>query len=111
MDFAPTASFELLLAAYNAGCAAKTPMNVGAVLTSDTFYDDDPEAWKQWAAFGVLAVEMETAGLYTLAAKFGVQALSILTVSDNLLDHAKATAEERETTFTKMVDLALDAIT
>ena len=110
MDFAPTASFKLLLAAYNAGSAAGIPMNVGAVFTSDTFYDDDPEAWKLWAAHGVLAVEMETAGLYTLAAKFDVQALSILTVSDNLVNHAAATAQERERTFTGMVELALAAV-
>ena len=110
MDFAPAADFELLLSAHESAIAAGIPVSVGTVLTSDTFYDDDPDAWKLWAAHGVLAVEMETAGLYTLAAKFGVQALSILTVSDSLVSHAAATAKEREQSFTQMVELALDAL-
>jgi len=110
MDFAPAADFELLLSVRESAIAAGIPVNVGTVLTSDTFYDDDPEAWKLWAAHGVLAVEMETAGLYTLAAKFGVQALSILTVSDSLVSHAAATAKEREQSFTQMVELALDTL-
>ncbi|MCK5245676.1 purine-nucleoside phosphorylase, partial [Candidatus Bipolaricaulota bacterium] len=101
MDFAPTASFNLLLKAYEAAKVGNVNVRVGNILTSDTFYHDDPESWKQWAAFGVLVVEMETAGLYTLAAKFGVDALSILTVTDNLISGVKATSEEREKTFTQ----------
>lgn len=108
MDFAPTASFDLLLQAHKAAQESGMPVRVGNILTSDTFYDDDPDSWKLWANFGVLVVEMETAGLYTLAAKFGVDALSILTVSDSLETGAKSTAEERETSFTKMVELALN---
>jgi purine-nucleoside phosphorylase len=76
-------------------------------LTSDTFYDEDPEAWKRWAAYGVLAVEMETTALYTLAAKYGVSAVSILTVSDQLVTGARASAEQRERSFGAMVELAL----
>ncbi|UCF09318.1 MAG: purine-nucleoside phosphorylase, partial [Candidatus Bipolaricaulota bacterium] len=71
MDYAPTASFPLLLRAYEAATSDGGRVRVGSILTSDTFYHDDPESWKLWAAFGVLAVEMESAGLYTLAAKFG----------------------------------------
>lgn len=108
MDFAPTASFNLLLKAYEAAKAGNVNVRVGNILTSDTFYHDDPESWKQWAAFGVLVVEMETAGLYTLAAKFGVDALSILTVSDSLVSGAQATSEQRERTFTRMIELALE---
>ncbi len=108
MDFAPTANFNLLLKAHEAAKAGNVNIRVGNILTSDTFYHDDPEPWKQWAAFGVLVVEMETAGLYTLAAKFGVDALSILTVSDSLVSGAQATSEQRERTFTRMIELALE---
>ncbi len=110
MDFAPTASFGLLLKAYEAARVGNANVCVGNILTSDTFYHDDPDSWKIWAAFGVLVVEMETAGLYTLASKFGVDALSILTVSDNLITGGKATSEERERTFTQMVELALEIV-
>ena len=110
MDFAPTASFNLLLKAYETARVGNVNVRVGNILTSDTFYHDDPESWKQWAAFGVLVVEMETAGLYTLAAKFGVDALSILTVSDSLISGAKATPDQRERTFTRMIELALEIV-
>jgi purine-nucleoside phosphorylase len=108
MDFAPTASFELLLRAHEAAKAIGCAVRAGNILSSDTFYHDDPESWRQWAAFGVLAVEMETAGLYTLAAKYGVEALSILTVSDNLARCERATADQRERGFPRMAELALE---
>jgi len=108
MDFAPTAGFELLLRAYEAAKVGAATVWVGNVLSSDTFYHDDPESWKRWAAFGVLAVEMETAGLYTLAAKFGVEALSILTVTDNLTTHERVSSEQRERGFTRMAEIALE---
>ena len=107
MDYAPTASFPLLLAAYEAARARGSTVRVGNILTSDTFYHDDPESWKHWAAFGVLVVEMETAGLYTLAAKFGVDALSILTVSDSLVTEEATSSDERERGFARMAELAL----
>jgi purine-nucleoside phosphorylase len=110
MDYAPTASFDLLLKAYQGAIARGATAHVGSILTSDTFYHDDPESWKLWAAFGVLVVEMETTGLYTLAAKYGVDALSILTVSDSLVTGAQTTSEERERTFTQMVELALEIV-
>jgi len=107
-DYAPTATFPLLLAAYRAATERGMNVCVGGVLTSDTFYEDDPEWWKTWAAFGVLAVEMETAALYTLAAKFQVDALSILTVSDCLIGGAAASSEQRERGFSAMAELALE---
>jgi len=110
MDYAPTASFDLLLKAYQTAATRGATVRVGNILTSDTFYHDDPESWKLWAAFGVLVVEMETTGLYTLAAKYGVDALSILTVSDSLVSGMQTTSEEREKTFTQMVELALDIV-
>ena len=85
MDFAPVADFGLLMKAYEAAVAKGVDVKVGNILTSDTFYGDDPDGWRLWADYGVLAVEMESAALYTLAAKFNVQALSILTVSDSLV--------------------------
>lgn len=111
MDFAPTASFELLKKAYDISVAKGLSTKVGNVVSSDTFYDDDPNSWKLWANYGVLAVEMEAAALYTLAAKFGVNALAILTVSDHLVTGELTTAEERQKTFTDMIEVALDTIT
>ena len=110
MDFAPTASFDLLLKAHEAAKVGGFNVRVGNILTSDTFYHDDPDSWRIWAAFGVLVVEMETTGLYTLAAKYGVDALSILTVSDSLISGSKATSEQREKAFTQMVELALGIV-
>ncbi len=108
MDFAPTANFDLLLKAYQAAKERGARVYVGNIFSSDTFYGDDPEWWKQWAAYGVLACEMETSGLYTLAAKFGVDALSILTVSDSLVTDESATAEQRERDFPQMAEIALE---
>ena len=108
MDYAPTCSFELLLRAYEIATAQGVDVRVGSVLTSDTFYDDDPDGWKRWARYGVLAVEMESAGLYTLAAKHGAEALSILTVSDVLESDQAATSEQRERDFTRMAGIALE---
>lgn len=108
MDFAPTASFALLLAAFQAVKNRGIELHVGGIFSSDTFYGDDPESWKRWAAFRLLVVEMETSGLYTLAAKFGVEALSILTVSDCLVTGETATAEQREREFPLMAEIALE---
>jgi len=109
MDFAPTASFELLKKAYDSAKELNINPKVGSVLTSDTFYGDEADSWKIWSKFGVQAVEMETAGLYTLAAKYGVEALSILTVSDSLVTGELTTAEERQTTFKQMIEIALES--
>lgn len=108
MDFAPTANFELLKKAYDYGMEKSLNMKAGSVLTSDTFYQDEQDAWKRWSRFGVLAIEMETAALYTLAAKFGVKALSILTVSDSIVTGEETSAKERQETFTKMIEVALE---
>jgi purine-nucleoside phosphorylase len=108
MDYAPTANFELLQKAYKAAAKDNIPVKVGNVLSTDTFYGDDPDDWKLWAKFGVLAVEMEAAALYTLAAKYNVNALAILTVSDSLVTHEASSAEERQKTFLDMVNIALE---
>jgi purine-nucleoside phosphorylase len=107
--FAPTASFNLLKAAYDAATAKGWTPKVGNIVSSDMFYTENPEEWKMWAKYGALAVEMEAAELYTLAAKYGREALAILTISDSLVTHEATTAEERQTTFTRMMEVALEA--
>jgi purine-nucleoside phosphorylase len=108
MDYAPAASFELLLKAYQVAKERGIDVRVGGMLSGDTFYDDDPDWWKIWAEYGALVVEMETNALYTLAAKFEADALSILTVSDSLLTGEEATAQQREQGFTQMAEIALE---
>jgi purine-nucleoside phosphorylase len=110
-DYAATASFELLLKAYEAARAKGLPVRVGSVLTSDTFYGDEPDFWKLWARYGVLAAEMETAALYTLANGHGAQGLSILTVSDSLVTGEAASTEQRQQGYSAMMELALTAAT
>jgi purine-nucleoside phosphorylase len=108
MDYAPTASFDLLRRAHDLAAGGDRPARVGSVLTSDTFYPDREDGWTIWARHGVLASEMETAAIYTLAARAGARALSILTVSDNLVTGEHSSAEERQTGFAHMAQLALD---
>ena len=111
MDYAPAASWPLLRAVMQRADGLERPVHAGNILASDTFYDDDPELWKLWATFGVLAVEMETNQLYTLAAKFGIEALAVLTVSDSLVTHEELSSQDRQTGFHEMVELALNAAT
>ncbi len=108
MDYAPAASFRLLKKAYDAAAARNLDVKVGNILSSDSFYDDDPDEWRLWAEYGVMAVEMETSGLYTLAAKYGVDALTILTVSDSLVTGQATSSQEREKTFKEMIEIALE---
>lgn len=107
IDYAPTADFDLLLKAYETGREKGLNLKVGNVFTTDMFYNDNAEHEK-WARYRILAVEMETAALYTLAAKFGRKALSILTVSDHIVTGEATTAEERQTSFNEMIELALE---
>ncbi|OIQ18750.1 purine-nucleoside phosphorylase [Lacinutrix sp. MedPE-SW] len=109
-DFSPTANFELFFKA--ATYAKKNNINIkaGNVLSSDEFYEDDFNSYKKWADFGVLCVEMETAGLYTIAAKHNVNALAILTVSDSLVTGETTTAKDRETSFNTMIEIALNCV-
>ncbi|MCS7067239.1 MAG: purine-nucleoside phosphorylase [Meiothermus sp.] len=109
-NFAPIADFELMRRAYEHAQARAMPVRVGNVLSTDTFYHDQPDAYRIWAQFGVLAVEMEAAGLYTLAAKFGVQALTVLTISDHLITREQTTPHERQETFNQMVEIALETL-
>ncbi len=107
MSFAPTANYDLLARAMQVAAEKNMNPKVGTVLTSDTFYHDETDAWKLWAGYNVLAAEMETSELYTLSAKYGVNALSILTVSDHIVTGEMTSSEERQNTFRQMVELAL----
>ncbi|UOR11835.1 purine-nucleoside phosphorylase [Halobacillus amylolyticus] len=110
IDFAPTADFGLLKNAYDAGVNKGLKLRVGNVFTSDSFYRDNAmELFNLLARYNVLAVEMETTALYTLAAKFNRQALSVLTVSDHILTGEETSSEERQTTFNEMIEVALEA--
>ena len=109
LHYAPIADFNLLCKAYEV-CKkdGKTPW-VGLCASSDNFYDD-AQNWKLWEQYGVLCIEMETAEIYTLAAKFKRKALSILTVSDHIVLGNQTSAEERQTSFTNMVKVALETV-
>src|SRR5699024_3611766 len=107
--YAPLADFDLLKSAYDAASDKNLPVRVRNVFTSDSFYRENAKSVHELlAAYKVLAVEMETTALYTLAAKFNRHALSILTVSDHILTGEETTAEERQTTFNEMIEIALE---
>lgn len=109
-DYSPTADFKLFMKAVQYAQDCNIPITAGNVLSSDQFYEDDPDSYKKWAEFGVLCVEMETAGLYTIASKYDVKALSILTISDSLITGERTSSEERESTFIKMIEIALGTL-
>lgn len=108
-DYSPTADFDLFIKAVNYARENNINIKAGNVLSSDEFYGDDPEEYKLWAQYGVLCVEMETAGLYTIAAKYNIKALTVLTISDSLVTGERLPAKNRETTFGDMVQIALAA--
>ncbi len=108
-DYSPTADFDLFIKAVNYARENNINIKAGNVLSSDEFYGDDPEEYKLWAQYGVLCVEMETAGLYTIAAKYNIKALTVLTISDSLVTGERLPAKDRETIFGDMVQIALAA--
>jgi purine-nucleoside phosphorylase len=110
IDYAPVADFGLLRTAVDVAAGRGIQMTVGPVLTTDAFYTERPDLYDRLADHGVLAVEMESSALYTIAARYKARALTILTVSDHLRTGERSTAEDREQTFTQMVEVALDTI-
>ncbi|WP_020575860.1 purine-nucleoside phosphorylase [Actinopolymorpha alba] len=110
-DYAPAADFDLLRTAYDLATSTGMDAHVGPIVSVDAFYSERPELLKRLGEYGVLAIDMETNMLYTLAAKFGARALTVLTVSDHLQTGEETSAEERERTFTTMAELALDTVT
>ncbi len=109
MTFAPTASYRLIQLASENALKMNMPLKAGNILSSDLFYHfpEEGDAYQLWRNYGTLAVEMESAGLYLLAARLGVEALALLTVSDHILTGEHVSAEERQTNFTNMTKLAL----
>ena len=108
--FAPIADFGLVRAAVGKAEELGVSYKVGNLLASDFFYGDDADSWKQWQKMGVLAVEMEAAALYMNAARCGGEALCICTISDSLVTGEACSAEERQTSFTNMMDIAFGII-
>ena len=108
--FAPIADFGLVRAAVEKAEELGVRYKVGNLLASDFFYGDDADSWKQWQKMGVLAVEMEAAALYMNAARCGGEALCICTISDSLVTSEACSAEERQTSFTNMMDIAFGII-
>ncbi|MDP2688115.1 MAG: purine-nucleoside phosphorylase [Aequorivita sp.] len=109
-DYSPTADFDLFMKAALYAKENNIPIKAGNVLSCDQFYEDDFNSYKKWADFGVLCVEMEAAGLYTIAAKFNVKALAILTISDSLVTGETISADDRESSFSKMIEIALNTL-
>jgi purine-nucleoside phosphorylase len=110
MDFAAVADFDLLRAAANAAATRGIAVKVGNVHSADIFYNPDPTTFDLMETMGILAVEMEAAGLYGVAAEKGGRALTIATVSDHVRTGASTTSEEREQTFDDMVVIALETV-
>lgn len=106
-DYAPTASFDLFKKALKIADEKNIDVKAGNVLSSDLFYTDHRDDYKKWADYNVLCVEMEAAALYTIAAKFNVDALAVLTISDSLVTGEVTSTEDREKTFNQMIDIAL----
>lgn len=110
VHYASTASYDLFMKAVQFAKENAISFKAGPVLSSDTFYEDNKDAYKKWAAYGVLCVEMETAALYTLAAKHNVDALAILTISDSLVTGEEISAQDRESSLHNMMKIALGSL-
>lgn len=109
LNFAPCADYGLLAAAHHAALARGVPTHVGGIYSSDVFYDEREDLNAQLMRHGVLAVEMEAAELYTLAARYGVRALAVLTISDHLITKEELPSADRQSSFGDMVEIALEA--
>ncbi len=109
LQYAPCADYGLLEKAVAAARAKGTRTHVGGIYSADVFYDERPDLNEMLTRHGVLAVEMEAAELYTVAARHGARALAVLTVSDHLLTHEALPSEDRERSFGDMVEIALEA--
>lgn len=109
LNYAPCADWSLMRAAVAASESREVTTHVGGIYSSDVFYDERPDLNEQMTRHGILAVEMEAAELYTLAARYGRRALAVLTVSDHLITGEALPSEDREKSFGDMVEIALEA--
>jgi purine-nucleoside phosphorylase len=110
VDFAACADFSLLKSVVDTAERLNQDVRVGNIFTADLFYTPKPEMFATMEKYGVLAVEMEAAGLYGVAAEYGKKALTVLTVSDHIKTGEQTTADERETTFKDMMELTLESL-
>jgi len=110
VDFAACADFSLLKSVVDTAEKLGKPVHVGNIFTADLFYSPQPEMFATMEKYGILAVEMEAAGLYGVAAEYGKKALTVLTVSDHIKTGEQTTAAERETTFKDMMELTLESV-
>ncbi|MCC8374493.1 MULTISPECIES: purine-nucleoside phosphorylase [Photorhabdus] len=109
-DFAAIADFDLVRNAVDAAKAKNINVRVGNIFSVELFYTPDPQLFDIMEQYGILGVEMEAAGFYGVAAEYGAKALTICTVSDHIRTHEKLTAEERQTTFNEMIEIALESV-
>lgn len=109
-DYAPIADFDLAMAASSVADSLGYKVHKGLILSTDLFYNDNFKFYEKWAKYGVLALEMEAAGLYTLAAKYRARALTLVTISDHVVTGESTSPEERQNTFTQMIEIALGAL-
>ncbi|AWK40484.1 purine-nucleoside phosphorylase [Photorhabdus laumondii subsp. laumondii] len=109
-DFAAIADFDLVRNAVDAAKAKNINVRVGNIFSVELFYTPDPQLFDIMEKYGILGVEMEAAGFYGVAAEYGAKALTICTVSDHIRTHEKLTAEERQTTFNEMIEIALESV-
>ncbi|MBL7813585.1 MAG: purine-nucleoside phosphorylase [Saprospiraceae bacterium] len=108
LHFAATADFDLLYRAYEKAKELNINTKQGTIFSSNTFYDTEPNRWDVWEKHGILGVEMESQILFTIAKRFGAKALSILTVSDNILTGESSSQKEREQSYMDMMRIALE---
>lgn len=110
MHFAATADFDLLLNAYNNAQKMNIKTVQGSIFSTNTFYDTEPNRWEVWQKHGILACDMESQALFTISNRFNVKALSLLTVSDNIVTGVSSSQQEREKTFNDMMRIALSLV-
>nr|WP_113865805.1 purine-nucleoside phosphorylase [Brenneria salicis]NMN92783.1 purine-nucleoside phosphorylase [Brenneria salicis ATCC 15712 = DSM 30166]RBP63761.1 purine-nucleoside phosphorylase [Brenneria salicis ATCC 15712 = DSM 30166]RLM31045.1 purine-nucleoside phosphorylase [Brenneria salicis ATCC 15712 = DSM 30166] len=109
-DYAAIADFDMVRNAVDAAKAQGVAVRVGNLFSADLFYTPDPQMFDVMEKYGILGVEMEAAGIYGVAAEFGAKALAICTVSDHIRSGQQTTAEERQTTFNDMIEIALESV-
>ena len=107
MHYAATADFDLVYKAYQTALSLNIKTHTGPIFSTNTFYDLEPNRWDVWQKHGILGIDMESQILYTTAKRFGVKALALLTVSDNIISGTSSSQQEREKTFNDMIEIAL----
>lgn len=109
-DFAAIADFDMVRNAQDAAKAKGIPVIIGNIFSAELFYTPDPDMFKVMEKYGIVGVEMEAAGIYGVAAEYGAKALTICTVSDHIKTGEQTTADERQTTFNDMMEIALESV-